>query len=200
MIVVVEAINNPPQITSSPVTIATEGEIYSYKVEATDPDPNTLTFNLAIFPTGMQINSSSGLISWVPSSTQAGAHQVSVVVSDGSASGRDTQSFTISVAEALNNPPVITSSALTDAVEGTPYSYDVQASDADNDILIFSLSLAPAGMVINGTTGVITWTPSGQMGNNDVTVTVSDGRGGAASQDFTVLVKPASTLPAAAME
>jgi len=28
------------------------------------------------------------------------------------------------------------------------------------------------------------------MGNNDVTVTVSDGRGGVASQDFTVRVTP----------
>jgi hypothetical protein len=194
-IAVAEAINNPPKITSTPVTAATEGVAYSYTVQATDPDHNTLTFNLSVFPSGMGINSTTGLITWTPSSIQAGVHPVSVIVSDGSVSGRDTQSFAITVTEALNNAPVITSTEVTTATEGTLYTYTVQASDADNDNLIYTLSIAPTGMVINGTTGVITWTPSGQMGNNNVTVMVSDGRGGAASQDFIVRVAPAAARP-----
>ena len=52
--VTVANVNDAPTITSTPVTSATEGETYSYDVEASDPDVGaTLTFFLEVFPSGM---------------------------------------------------------------------------------------------------------------------------------------------------
>jgi hypothetical protein len=86
--------NHPPVITSDPGTSATEDEPYSYDVNATDPDVgDTLTYSLTTKPSGMTINSSTGVITWTPTST--GDYNVTVEVSDGELT--DTQSFTITV-------------------------------------------------------------------------------------------------------
>jgi len=90
--------NSSPVIESDPVTTTKEGAIYTYDVEATDPNGDTLEFSLLVHPTGMTINSTTGVISWTPTESQIGENEVSVKVSDGSRS--TTQSFTITVDEA----------------------------------------------------------------------------------------------------
>lgn len=88
-------VNQAPVIASTPVTSAIKGQLYSYNVNATDHDGDTLTYSLTTKPSGMTINSSTGLISWTPTSN--GIFNVTVKVSDGKLS--DTQSFTIKVEE-----------------------------------------------------------------------------------------------------
>jgi len=87
--------NHPPVITSTPVTSATKDELYSYDVNATDSDGDTLTYSLTTKPSGMSINSSTGLIAWTP--TTSGDYNVTVKASDGELF--DTQSFTVTVEE-----------------------------------------------------------------------------------------------------
>ena len=87
-----------------------------------------------------------------------------------------------------NNPPVITSTAVTSAAPGAAYSYPVTASDLNSDALAFSLTQAPSGMLISPN-GLITWTPTAaQLGSQAVTVRVSDPGGLAATQSFTINV------------
>jgi len=87
--------NETPIITSVPITTATVGEAYTYDVNATDPDDDTLTYSLTVKPTGMIINSATGLIEWTPAAE--GDYDVVVKVSDGTLD--ITQSFTIVVIE-----------------------------------------------------------------------------------------------------
>ncbi|MBQ2791329.1 MAG: DUF642 domain-containing protein, partial [Thermoguttaceae bacterium] len=69
------------------------------------------------------------------------------------------------------------------------YVYDVEAYDPDFDELSYSLTTAPNGMWLEPTTGLILWSPNyGDQGEHNVTVEVSDGRGGVASQTFVVSV------------
>lgn len=101
--------NQTPIITSTPITTATVGAAYTYNVTATDPDGNALTFSLTINPTGMTINSTTGLINWIP--TTAGNYNVIVQVSDNGIPVKSiTQSFTITVEEVT--PPIETWSFL----------------------------------------------------------------------------------------
>ena len=93
--------NQSPTITSTPITTATVGAVYTYDVNATDPDGDTLTYSLTTNLAGMTINSTTGLINWTP--TSAGDYEVTVRVSDGSLF--DTQSFTIRVEAAEVAPP-----------------------------------------------------------------------------------------------
>ncbi|SPD74472.1 exported hypothetical protein [uncultured Desulfobacterium sp.] len=85
--------------------------------------------------------------------------------------------------------PRITSSPKTWANWGEPYSYQVQAEDPDPDVLTYSLPIAPQGMTIDPSTGLIQWTPSGSQGGTYmVKVRVQDGRCGDDSQEFYIRV------------
>ena len=164
--------NEVPIITSTPITTATVGVLYTYNVNATDPDGNTLAYSLVVKPSGMTINSATGLIKWTP--TAKGDYPVTVKVSDGTLS--INQNFTIKV-KAVNHAPIITSIPITTATVGVTYLYDVNATDPDNDVLTYSLTTKPNGMVINPVNGLISWVPTSvQTGYNWVViVSVSDG-------------------------
>ena len=185
-------VNQAPNITSTPITSATVDQAYTYNVNATDPDDDTLTYSLTTKPPGMTINSTTGLISWTP--TAAGDYNVTVRVSDGSLF--DTQSFTIHVSEEsepVNQAPNITSTPITTATVGAAYSYNVNATDPDGDTLTYSLTTKPPDMTINSTTGLINWTPTA-TGDYNVTVRVSDGSL-FDTQSFTVTVGDGEVTP-----
>jgi RHS repeat-associated protein len=92
----------------------------------------------------------------------------------------------------VNQAPSFTSTPVLAALAGSPYAYPVTASDPNlGDTLTFSLPTAPAGMTIDASTGLITWTPTlGQVGNTGVTVRVTDAGGLTAEQAFTIAVSP----------
>ena len=69
-----------------------------------------------------------------------------VRVTDGRG-GEATQAFVIAVAQA-NRPPTIVTTAPTTATTGAAYSYDVDATDPDGDMLSYALATAPTGMAI----------------------------------------------------
>jgi hypothetical protein len=173
-----------------PITTATVDVLYTYDVEATDPNSeDTLTYSLTTSPAGMTIDSVTGLISWTPPST--GDYAVTVEVADnGSPVKSTTQSFTIHVdIESVNQPPSIISTPITTATEGIPYTYNVDATDPDvEDILTYSLTTSPAGMTIDSVTGLISWTPP-STGDYAVTVEVSDGEL-FDTQSFEITVNP----------
>jgi hypothetical protein len=97
--------NSAPVIESNAVTTATEGALYIYGVEATDPEGDTLTYSLTAGPTGMTINSSTGVINWTPTEAQIGEHDVEIEVSDLYRS--TSQSFTITVGETILDSIVV---------------------------------------------------------------------------------------------
>ena len=92
--------NHPPMITSPPVTIAGLDSTYTYDVEATDPDDDTLLYLLTTAPTGMVIDPVSGLISWIPEIL--GDYPVEVDVSDGNL-GSDQQAWIVTVSEIIDS-------------------------------------------------------------------------------------------------
>jgi uncharacterized repeat protein (TIGR01451 family) len=91
-------VNNPPSITSEPILDAEMEVKYTYDVDAIDKDGDKLKFELMDAPDGMEIDAVSGLISWLPLSSEAdaGIHTVIVQVSDGNG-GSDTQEFKITL-------------------------------------------------------------------------------------------------------
>jgi len=93
-----------------------------------------------------------------------------------------------------NRPPEITSEAVTTATVGVAYTYDVDATDPNaGDVLTYSLTTEPSGMLIDEDNGVITWTPD-TAGDFPVTVEVSDEGGLSDTQDFTITVSVAELI------
>jgi len=189
--------NRTPVINSTPVVVATESEAYSYAVIATDADGDTLIFSLVTGPEGMVIDATSGVIQWTPSSLQIGNQSIQVKVAD-TRGAEAVQSFAVVVGAFVppNQPPVITSAPVINAVEAQLYQYLLQATDADADSLVFALTIAPAGMVIDAVSGLLSWTPAtAQIGSHSVQAQVSDGNGGVVTQDFSITVAAANRLP-----
>lgn len=171
-----------PSITSSPVLNALVGQSYSYDVNASGSPTPVYSLNTA--PSGMTINSSTGLISWKPAT--AGSYSVTVQASNG-VSPNDVQNFTIKVTEPAitNSAPVITSAPVNSAIAGQTYSYDVNATGSPAPT--FSLSSAPGGMTINSTSGLIQWTPV-SAGSYSVSVIAANGVLPNSVQTYTIQV------------
>lgn len=190
--VVVAEGNLPPTITSTPSQVATAGEPYQYQVVATDDGDNPLEYSLVAGPTGMSMTA-GGLVSWSPADDQAGNFSVAVRVTDEEGASV-TQSYTLSV-DSGNRNPVITSLPAGSARSGQTWSYQVVASDPDGDALSYHLTSNPPGMAISGS-GLVSWSPAEDLeGSFPVTIEVTDSKGGAVSQSFTLNLSTDNAAP-----
>lgn len=76
------------------------------------------------------------------------------------------------------------------------YEYRAYATDVDGDQLEYDLVIAPVGMLVEATTGVVVWRPtSEQAGVHDVNLRVRDQYGGVALQTFSLSVSQPNTPP-----
>lgn len=185
--------NRAPEFMGSPVLTATVGELYTCDIDAVDPDGGRVFFSLDIAPRGMTIDQLTGVISWVPGEEFANRTEfVSVIVRDETGLS-NTTGFSIEVRRYIppvNHPPVFTGSDVLNATVGQLYYYDINYTDQDNDTLTYTLELGPPGMLINSTTGVLTWVPDrlDEGTTVQVRVRVSDGKD-SDTHVFTIVVK-----------
>jgi len=84
--------------------------------------------------------------------------------------------------------PQITSTPGTTAQVTVPYSYQVAASDPQSNPLTYSLSGALMGMTMSAT-GLVNWVPM-STGMFPVKIAVNNGRGGNATQSYSISVTP----------
>ncbi len=75
----------------------TEGDTVSLDADASDGDLQTLTYSATGLPDGVSIDSGTGVISGTLSGTSSGVHNVTITVTDGTAT--DTDTFVWTVAE-----------------------------------------------------------------------------------------------------
>jgi hypothetical protein len=93
-----------------------------------------------------------------------------------------------------NTAPVITSSPVVSARVGEPYEYQPSVRDAEGDPVIFWLTVAPAGMMVNGVTGLIEWIPTA-VGAQTVSLRAEDSLGLASAQTYSITVRPPNRAP-----
>jgi hypothetical protein len=194
--------NNAPEFTSTAVTAATEDEVYTYDVAASDADAgDTLVITAPTLPAWLTLTDNgdgTALLTGTPATADIGTHDVSLEVSDGAATG--VQGFAIIVGAAGgNSAPTFTSTPVTDAEQDTTYTYDIEGSDADaGDTLAITAPTLPAWLTLtdNGDgTATLTGTPGeGDVGDHDISLQVSDGTA-SATQDFTITVEAAGPPP-----
>jgi RHS repeat-associated protein len=190
----VELANRPPQITSSPPTVAQTGEPLLYAARGVDPDGDPLRWSLAAFPAGMTMDAANGLLRWTPSPGQVGNHAVTIAVNDGRG-GSSTQAFGLFATDIrANRAPIVVSSPPRDATIARPYSYLFRATDADGDTLtVQAVSSLPPGAAFTASgpgAGVLSWMPgAAQAGRFEFVLLARDPAGANASQRFFVTVR-----------
>jgi hypothetical protein len=192
-------VNHPPRLgLVSPEDSATVANTSVELVwEGSDPDGDRVGYRLFLAsapfdidrlpePAGFTYNTSERLFDLVNGTT----YHWTVVATDGKLDSGPAPSRAFKIDLSFGNrPPVITSQPPTNVSLGDAYSYAIYVSDPDGDPLSVVLASAPAGMALDGASRTVRWTPSAsQLGNHNVRLSVSDGRGGLAEQAFTVAV------------
>ena len=161
------------------------------------------TTSVTINATVAQINknfSDDGFI-FVPDANYYGAGKVQMSISDNGFSGAGgplsgTYEFDVTIVP-VNDPPYITSTAITAAEQDKLYRYTVIAEDPYDlsDVLTFSSPVLPTWLTIDSLTGALSGTPtSSDIGDHQVTVRVSDGTD-YDEQVFTIKVSKLNTVP-----
>jgi hypothetical protein len=117
-----------------------------------------------------------------------------VVPFDGKVNGSCTNGpwwFDVKSTAHINHPPVIAAPSEASAQVGVPFMLDVNATDADNDAVVFSLVGQPTGMTIDGGSGIVRWTPlDNQLGEIQITIKVTDGKDAVTKTIKVIVTKP----------
>ncbi len=190
-------VNDPPVISTDHVTEATEDEEYSVDYEAVDPDPthDQMEWSQVTGATWLSIDGAWGVLSGTPSNDDVGTFAVTVRVVDGNG-GVAEGTFLLTVAD-VNDPPVITTEAITEATEDHAYLLPLEATDVDpmGDVLAWSLDTEASWLSLEGE--ALTGVPDNDdVGDHPVKVTVEDGRGGSDTLEFTLTVSNTNDPPA----
>src|SRR6185436_11855592 len=152
-----------PALTVPADQAVTELSTLTVTNTASDADvpANALTFSLVSAPSGVNLNSATGVLTWTPTEAQGPSTNLFTmkVTDNGAPQSSDTKSFTVVVAEA-NSAPVLTVPADQAVTELSTLTITNTASDADlpANALTFSLVLTPSGVNLDAATGVLTWT------------------------------------------
>jgi hypothetical protein len=84
--------------------VATVGLLYSYNLTGSDPNNDTICWNLVSGPWGMSLDPNLGTLRWLPTAIQVGSQNVTVKLVD-AYGGSATQSFSFPSPEFGNAPP-----------------------------------------------------------------------------------------------
>ncbi|MCI0536032.1 MAG: putative Ig domain-containing protein [Verrucomicrobiales bacterium] len=214
--IVVREVNQSPLLVPIGDRTVAPGTPISFPILTTDSDlpSQQLTFSLgADAPFGAALHPNSGAFTWTPGAEMAGRRFVLTVTAtdNGLAPLSASQIFAITVAAQppppANTAPILAPISDKSARPGETLTFTVSATDAESppQRLAFSLGAgAPAGAVLDSSSGLFTWTPGPETAGQrfDLTVTVTDDGSPAlsVSQTFAITVAaqpppPANTAP-----
>lgn len=194
----VTAVNDAP-VTAAAVSIATvEDTPVSGQVTGSDIDSATLGYSLAQGPAhgALTLNAVTGAYTYTPGANFNGADSFQVSVADG-AGGVTTQTIAVGITPA-NDAPAAEAVVSIATDEDTAVSGQVVATDIDGDTLGYALQHGPAHgtLTLNATTGAYVYTAAANYSGTDTfRVAVSDGHGGATSQQINVAIGAVADAP-----
>ncbi|MCK4632030.1 MAG: hypothetical protein KAT79_02100 [candidate division Zixibacteria bacterium] len=179
-----------------------ENVLLSFVVSASDADSDIPLLSTSTLPgTALFTDNGDGTGSfdWTPTYAEAGIYPVTFYATDALfGSDVDSETVTITITEAGNQPPVLAPLADTAIFEGTNLNFAVTASDPDGNAPVLTAENLPANatFVINpDSSGTFDFNPDyTQAGLHPVTFIASDGTV-ADSQIVTITVNDAGNLP-----
>lgn len=176
--------NQPPRVTSVDVAplYPKLGETIKITAVATDPDGDEVKLLYQWFKNNELLSETSDSLSLTKDFKRGDMITLNVIPDD----GKDRGSPGLMKVTIGNSPPEITSSSSDSKFENRRFTYQVKATDPENDSITYSLKTSPGGMTIDPLTGLIQWdVPSDFKGRASITVYVTDDHSGEAVQSFT---------------
>jgi PKD repeat protein len=161
-----------PVVNSALSATAVRDVAFSYQITATN---NPTSYSASNLPTGLSVNTSTGVISGTP--TSAVVRNVTIGATNSTGTGTATLALTV------NAPaPVINSTLNSTATVGAAFSYQITATNSPTS---YSATNLPSGLSVNTSTGVISGTPT-SAGSTSITINATNATGtGTASLTLT---------------
>ena len=150
-----------PVITNSTSATGRAGRRFTFQVTTTGGSPSTRV-DASGLPSGLSIDSVTGLISGTPDA--AGSSAITLTVTDGNLTTSSILQLTFTDDPAL---PVIISPSSASVTPGQPFAYTINApASADpSDVTVFTLiGTLPMGLSFDPNTGIISGTFTGSYG------------------------------------
>jgi hypothetical protein len=171
-----------PNITSSAVAAGSVGQSFSYYVSS---GGSSTTYAATKLPPGLTFDPATGRISGTP--TSSGEFAVSISASNSAGTTNATLTVTIAAAPAV---PVIGSSMSASSVVGSSFSYYISANDSPTS---YTASNLPPGLSVNGSSGLISGTPT-SAGTFAIPISATNA-GGTGVATLTLTIAAASPPP-----
>jgi subtilase family serine protease len=173
-----------PAFTSTGTHTGTAGTAFAATLSATNPNTGTLSYSVSGAPSGLAV-SSTGALSWA--APTAGSYAFTAKVTDSYGySSTQAEALTVAAAAATANHAPTLASATLAAKAGATFSTMLTGKDADGGALTYTVTGAPAGVVLLSS-GFLYWvTPV--KGSYAMTVTVHDNKGATASAAVKLVV------------
>lgn len=185
--ITVNNVNDPPEITSTPVTEIFQDEQYSYTIVAVDPDGDELIYSAPQIPAWMTFDVNNHKLTGITSDFE-GVVDITLRVSDGLEDVDQSYQLTV---KNVNDLPVITSDPITEVHVNESYLYTITATDEDGDVLTYTAEDKPDWLTFTpaSNSAILSGTPqSADKGSHPVIIKVSDGIG-EVIQAFSITVK-----------
>ncbi len=181
-------VNAAVSITTTSLPAGEVGSAYAQTLAASGGiTPYAWSLSVGALPAGLSLNASTGVISGTP--TAVGTVAFTVMVTD-SVARTATMPLSIAVSDNL----AVATVSLANGSTGVAYSQTLTASGG---VAPFTWSLAvgtlPAGLSLNGATGVISGTPTA-TGTSDFTVMVTDNLARSAVKALAITVNSGLTV------
>jgi len=181
--------NTPPVITKNNVLSVLEDKDYRVDYNSTDDGQGTVTYHLKTNTSKwLSIDQDSGILNGTPANDDIGRHYVNVSVDDGNG-GLDWSNFTLEVVN-TNDPPHITTTDVTTAIEHKGYDVGYTAVDVDvGDVLTWKFDTNASWLSFDNVTHHLYGAPwKTDVGWFWVRVGVSDRAGATDFHNFTLAV------------
>ena len=183
-------VNDPPQFGEVEETEFDQNEEVTIQLVVSDPDldlepPHRDLLEITGIGEAMFLPSGDGTIQFRADQSMVGEHTVTYTVTDiGGLS--DVLTITWTIID-VNDAPVLSNGLPETVNEDEVFTWTMVAADADGDDLTWSDDTDLFD--IDGATGAISFTPvQADVGTHEITITVSDGRGGDLSTTFSMQV------------
>lgn len=134
--------NSKPTIRGTPVTTILQGESYSFRPLASDPDGDSLTFKISNKPAWANFDTKTGRLYGTPGAGDVGTYSnIRISVTDGQASAQ-LSAFTLSVEQIANGSATLSWTPPTENTDGSTLTnlagykiYYGRSSDAMSQVI-----------------------------------------------------------------